>query len=129
MRPDTRTVNDRTSTPQRQALNVKAYVACSLSLNTKKAYDADLARFKAWGGSIPSTPRSLARYLAEGAATHKPSTLTRQVAAIAHAHNTKGLPSPTASPLVKSRLRGIAGRMAAGRSRRSRSPPACCTAS
>ncbi len=107
MRPDTRTVNDRTSTPHRQALNVKAYVACSLSLNTKKAYDADLARFKAWGGSIPSTPQTLARFLAEGAATHKPSTLTRQVAAIAHAHNTKGLPSPTSSPLVKSTLRGI----------------------
>lgn len=107
MRSATRTIRQRTSTPHRQALNVKAYVACSLSLNTKKAYDADLARFKAWGGSIPSTPQALARYLAEGAATHKPSTLTRQLAAIAHAHNTKGLPSPTSSPLVKSTLRGI----------------------
>ena len=92
---------------RRTVLNVKAYVARSLSLKTQKAYEADLGRFKAWGGSIPSTPAAVARYLADGAATHKPSTLTRQLAAIANAHNAKGIPSPTSSPLVKSTLRGI----------------------
>jgi len=87
--------------------SVRSYVASSLSVNTAKAYASDLAKFKAWGGVIPSTPKLLARYIAHGAASLKPSTLTRQLAAIAHAHNSKGLHSPTSSPLVRSTLRGI----------------------
>jgi integrase len=87
--------------------SVRSYVASSLSVNTAKAYASDLAKFKAWGGVIPSTPKLLARYIAHGAASLKPSTLTRQLAAIAHAHNAKGLHSPTSSPLVRSTLRGI----------------------
>jgi integrase len=88
-------------------LNVKSYVDCSLSPNTKLAYACDLAKFRAWGGTIPCTPRLLARYLAANAASLRPSTLARRVAAIAHAHNAKQLNSPTSSPLVKSTLRGI----------------------
>lgn len=87
--------------------SVKSYVASSLSVNTAKAYASDLAKFKAWGGVIPSTPKLLARYIAHGATSLKPSTLTRQLAAIAHAHNAKGLNSPASSPLVRSTLRGI----------------------
>ncbi len=104
---------DRQTTPSTQmsgrstARSVKSYVANSLSVNTAKAYAGDLAKFKAWGGVIPSTEKSLARYIAHGAASLKPSTLTRQLAAIAHAHNAKGLHSPTSSPLVRSTLRGI----------------------
>lgn len=92
---------------QSASSSVRSYVASSLSMNTAKAYASDLAKFKAWGGVIPSTPKLLARYIAHGAASLKPSTLTRQLAAIANAHNAKGLHSPTSSPLVRSTLRGI----------------------
>jgi integrase len=86
---------------------VLRYVDCALSANTKRAYKADLARFRAWGGQIPCSVHLLARYLADSADSLKASTLSRQLAAIAHAHNAKSLPSPCQSSLVKSTLRGI----------------------
>jgi site-specific recombinase XerD len=91
----------------RQRASVASYVSCALSANTKRAYRSDLAQFRAWGGQIPCSAHLLARYLADSADSLKVSTLSRQLAAIAHAHNAKALPSPCQTPLVKSTLRGI----------------------
>jgi hypothetical protein len=63
---------------------VTSYVSCALSANTKRAYRSDLARFGGVGGQIPCSTHLLARYLADSL---KVSTLSRQLEAIAHAHN------------------------------------------
>ena len=52
---------------------VARYVRESLSENTRRAYRSDLAHFKAWGGSIPSTPEQIAGYLGN-AAVHAATT-------------------------------------------------------
>jgi integrase len=99
----------KTQARRRSARNdaVKAYLRSSLSPNTTAAYASDLARFKRWGGRIPASAEQVARYLATAATTLRPSTLTRQVAAIAFAHANRNFESPTKSPLVKRTLRGI----------------------
>ena len=91
----------------RHTAQVKAYVACSLSANTQRAYATDVARFKAWGGKIPCPAARLANYVAAHAGLLKVSTLLRHLAAISHAHRSAGFESPASSPIVKATLRGI----------------------
>ncbi|MDO8729512.1 MAG: tyrosine-type recombinase/integrase [bacterium] len=86
---------------------VAAYVEGGLSANTIRAYASDMAHYKHWGGTIPATPQTVARYLAECAKTLKVSSLSRHLAALAREHAARGLPSPTQSQLVKATLRGI----------------------
>ncbi len=86
---------------------VAHYVQESLAPSTHTAYASDIRRFIAWGGKVPTSPAVVAKYLASQAGKLKVSTLTRRLAAIAHAHTARGLKSPVASPLVRSTLRGI----------------------
>lgn len=86
---------------------VRHYLRNALAANTLKAYARDLERFKASGGHIPARPEQVARYLATAAADLKPSTLARQAAAISHAHEQRGLASPTTSAIVRRTLQGI----------------------
>src|SRR5579862_9828632 len=65
---------------------VSEYVRLSLAENTRRAYRADLAHFEAWGGSIPATPETLAKYLADHAHVLSTATLARRIASIAKAH-------------------------------------------
>ena len=83
------------------------YVRESLSVNTRRAYLADLAQFAAWGGSIPSSPEQIASYLAEHAGLLSVATLIRRLSAITRAHEARGLPSPVATELVRATVRGI----------------------
>lgn len=86
---------------------VAKYLLASRATNTMKAYVSDLAAFINWGGSIPSSPETVARYLAERADHQKPATLSRHLASIAVAHRAKGLASPAAHELVRAVLKGI----------------------
>src|SRR5271165_3243768 len=86
---------------------VEAYVRAGVAPATRRAYRADLARFEAWGGSIPATEDMVAVYIAEQATTLKVSTLTRCLAAISIAHRARGLLNPAVSPLVRATMRGI----------------------
>lgn len=86
---------------------LRGYIDASLADATRTAYRADLDRFVACGGSIPTTDLQIANYLADHAATHAPATLTRWIASIAKAHRAAGFQSPTGSELVRSTLRGI----------------------
>ncbi len=86
---------------------VEAYVRAGVAPATQRAYRADLDHFEAWGGTIPATEDMLAAYLADHAGVLKVSTLTRRLAAISIAHGARGLPNPTASPLVRATMRGI----------------------
>lgn len=86
---------------------VEVYVKRGLAENTRRAYEADLAHFEAWGGNIPATDRMIAAYLAEYAEMLSVATLCRRLATISKAHSSKGLTSPTSSELVKSIIKGI----------------------
>lgn len=83
------------------------YLNAALSENTLLAYRADLNHFLAWGGTIPAKPERVANYIAHFATLLAPSTLSRRLVAIAHAHVDRGLPSPTDSALVRAMLRGV----------------------
>lgn len=91
----------------RRSYDVKRYLRNSLAANTLKAYARDLDRFKRLGGRVPASAEQVARYLADAAEELKPSTLARQIAAIAYAHEQRGLSSPTKSAVVRRTLRGI----------------------
>jgi hypothetical protein len=71
---------------------VRAYVEAGIAPATRRPYKTDLERFRAWGGSIPTTDLQLAAYLAEQATTLKVATLTRRLAAISIAHKAQRLP-------------------------------------
>lgn len=86
---------------------VAAYVQSSLADNTHRAYGADLAHFRSWGGTIPCGPQTIAEYLAANAGSLSMATLERRMAAISQAHQARGLPSPTQSGLVRATRRGI----------------------
>jgi site-specific recombinase XerD len=80
--------------------------------NTKRAYRSDWAHFAGWCAAhglpaLPASPETVALYLSDLAATHKPSTLTRRLAAISVAHQAASQPSPTRSIVVRSTLKGI----------------------
>ncbi len=83
------------------------YIHAALSDNTRIAYQADLAHFISYGGTIPSTPEIISQYLAAHADLLAPATLSRRVVSISRAHTSQNLPSPTNSDFVKATLRGI----------------------
>jgi integrase len=86
---------------------VAAYVRASLADNTRRAYLSDLAHFESWGGRIPASAETVARYLAAHAGTLRIATLVRRITSISRAHQTRGATNPTRSELVRTTLRGI----------------------
>ena len=87
---------------------VASYLGAAYADNTRRAYTSDIAHFRAWGGSIPSSSDEVARYLAAHANTLNTRTLRRRVAALAQAH--AGQADPTKTTLVARLLRGIVRR-------------------
>ena len=83
------------------------YLNASYSESTRAAYAGDVEHFKRWGGRLPSTPSTIARYLAAHAETHAYATLSRRLAAIHKAHVERGLRSPVRTDLVRATLKGI----------------------
>jgi integrase len=86
---------------------VLGYVRASLADNTRRAYLSDLAHFENWGGRVPASAETVARYLAAHADTLRVATLVRRIASISKAHQTRGAPNPARSELVRTTLRGI----------------------
>ncbi|WP_083792053.1 site-specific integrase [Roseobacter sp. GAI101] len=86
---------------------VEHFIRESLSENTRQAYRADLAHFTVWGGTLPASPETIARYLAEHAEILAPATLSRRVATLSKAHEANGWPNPCRKELVRATLRGI----------------------
>lgn len=90
----------------------RAYADDARAAATLRAYESDLADFRAWCeqrgfGVLPAEPQAVALYLTERADTLSVSSLRRRVAAISVAHRLAGLESPTTHGSVKSVLRGI----------------------
>jgi integrase len=86
---------------------VAALVANSISDNTRRAYQSDLAHFAAWGGRLPAEPAAVASYLAAHAETLSVATLVRRMATISKAHEARGVPNPARSEIVRAALRGV----------------------
>lgn len=81
----------------------------SSASKTRRAYDADLRHFSAWGGQVPSHPRQIASYVRDCAEKKRLaiSTIKRRLAAIAWAHRSIGGPDPTKADTVCKVMRRI----------------------
>src|SRR5690242_4985724 len=79
-----------------QGINrAEAYARASKADNTRRGYCSDWKQFDAWCSSagvdsLPAKPETVACYISQLAATHKPATVGRHLAAIASAHKARG---------------------------------------
>ncbi|MCS3953103.1 tyrosine-type recombinase/integrase [Salinibacter ruber] len=103
-----------TLSPELRDLAGKAleYHDSALSENTRKAYRRgweDFLSFCEEHGleATPASERTLALYLSDRAEDLATSTLSQRMAAIQHAHDERGLESPTRSKAVQNVMRGI----------------------
>ena len=87
---------------------VDRYLEAATRQNTQRSYASALRHFEIeWGGHLPATPDSVARYLAEQAPRAAINTLKQRLAALAHWHTEHGFVDPTRAPLVRKVLKGI----------------------
>jgi integrase len=86
---------------------VRVLLQASIARSTQRAYQTDLDHFLAWGGSVPASAETVARYLADHAEILTVATLARRTVAIGRAHVIRGFPNPAANDLVRIALRGI----------------------
>ena len=88
------------------------YHDSALSENTRKAYQRGWEDFRSFCRehgfeAAPATEQAVALYLSDRAEDLAPSTLPQRMAAIQHAHDERGLKSPTRSESVQNVMRGI----------------------
>lgn len=84
------------------------YLHAATRDNTRQSYQAAVRHFEVdWGGFLPATADSIARYLADHADTHAVNTLKQRLSALAQWHIEQGFPDPTKAPVVRKVLRGI----------------------
>ena len=84
------------------------YQIAATSDNTRRAYQADIRHYEAWGGQLPATTDAIIRYLHAFAETLNPRTLSRHITAIKQWHRYQHFQDPTTSPIVGKTLTGIA---------------------
>ena len=85
----------------------ETFIHASIADSTRKAYRADLAHFAAWGGDLPATSETVARYLADHASDLAPASLARRVATLSKVHAANDWPNPCQSEMVRATMRGI----------------------
>lgn len=84
------------------------YLAASSRENTRQSYEAAVRHFEVeWGGFLPASADSVARYLAHYGAVLSISTLRQRLAALAAWHQEHGFADPTKTPMVRKVLRGV----------------------
>lgn len=84
------------------------YIHAATRDNTRQSYQSAVRHFEVeWGGFLPATADSIARYLADHAETHTVNTLKQRLSALAQWHIEQGFPDPTKAPVVRKVLRGI----------------------
>ncbi|WP_213881356.1 site-specific integrase [Pseudomonas sp. dw_358] len=87
---------------------VDRYLQAGTRENTRRSYRAAVEHFEVkWGGFLPATADSIARYLADHAEQHSINTLKQRLAALAQWHITQGFADPTKAPVVRQVLKGI----------------------
>lgn len=88
--------------------SVDTYLLAATRDNTVRSYRAAIAHFETeWGGLLPASADTVARYLAEHAEVLSLSTLQQRIAALADWHKAHGFTDPTKSPLVRKVMQGI----------------------
>jgi len=117
MRPDTEVigpVGDKGAdvVPSPSLDQVRAFIRASKSDNTLRGYRSDWRSFCAWCESqalcpMPAGPETVAAFIAECATTLKVGSIQRRLNAIAEAHKTVGMESPTRASIVTNTLKGI----------------------
>ncbi|MGC5703261.1 tyrosine-type recombinase/integrase [Pseudomonas sp. NFXW11] len=84
------------------------YLQAATRDNTRRSYRAAIEHFEVqWGGFLPATADSVARYLANYAGQLSINTLKLRLAALAQWHNSQGFADPTKAPVVRQVLKGI----------------------
>ncbi|SMF22924.1 site-specific integrase [Pseudogulbenkiania subflava] len=84
------------------------YLAAATRENTRRSYQSAIRHFEVeWGGFLPATADSIARYLVDYAESLAINTLRQRLAAIAQWHVEQGFPDPTKAPVVRKALKGI----------------------
>lgn len=87
---------------------IDRYVEAATRDNTRRSYRGSIEHFEGeWGGFLPATADSIARYLATYAGQLATNTLKLRLAALAQWHIDQGFPDPTKAPIVKKVLKGI----------------------
>lgn len=99
---------------ERLTSQAQQYLRAAKSEATLRAYRADWRHFAEWCRnegfpSLPSSPETVALYLGDTAATHRPSTLSRRLTAINKVHRAAGHPAPAQAEhlAVAETLKGI----------------------
>lgn len=88
--------------------DIDRFLQAATRENTRQSYQSAIRDFEVeWGGFLPATPDSIARYLANRADKHAVNTLRQRLAALAKWHLDQGFPDPTKAPVVRQVLRGI----------------------
>jgi integrase len=84
------------------------YLRAATRDNTRQSYQSAIRHFEIeWGGFLPATADSVARYLVDHAEKLSINTLRQRLAALARWHIDQGFPDPVRAPIVKKVLRGI----------------------
>lgn len=84
------------------------YLNAATRDNTRRSYRAAIEHFEVnWGGFLPATSDSVARYLVAHAGVLAVNTLKLRLSALAQWHTSQGFPDPTKAPVVRKVLKGI----------------------
>ncbi|KPA98495.1 MULTISPECIES: site-specific integrase [Pseudomonas] len=84
------------------------YLRAATRDNTRRSYQAAIEHFEViWGGFLPATSDSVARYLAAHAGVLSINTLKLRLSALAQWHNSQGFADPTKAPVVRQVFKGI----------------------
>ncbi|MBT9301888.1 site-specific integrase [Pseudomonas sp. TAE6080] len=84
------------------------YLNAATRDNTRRSYRAAIEHFEvSWGGFLPATSDSVARYLVAYAGALSVNTLKLRLSALAQWHSSQGFPDPTKAPVVRKVLKGI----------------------
>lgn len=87
---------------------VDEFINASERSNTRRSYAAAVQHFEVeWKGFLPATSDSVARYLADYAASLSNNTLRQRLAALSRWHTDQGFADPTKAPVVRKVLKGI----------------------
>ncbi|MHC8306128.1 site-specific integrase [Pseudomonas sp. PB3P13] len=84
------------------------YLQAATRDNTRRSYRAAIEHFEVtWGGFLPATADSIARYLVAYAGELSINTLKLRLSALAQWHNSQGFADPTKAPVVRKVFKGI----------------------
>lgn len=87
---------------------VDLYLDAAERANTRRSYASALRHFEVeWGGLLPATIDSIARYLSDHAESLSLNTLKHRLAALSRWHQDHGFADPTKAAKIRQLLKGI----------------------